>query len=117
MGTKKLHEIIQSNINTLMEKDTNSSMRNLSTCIGASNSYIQKIMTGSSLPSLNKLKDISEHYDVEVWSLLYDYQDGHEEILQIIQQLNELPEEALPSISSYINFLKIEIEKTKKNLK
>lgn len=105
MGSKKLHEIIQSNISTLMEQDTNTSMRNLSTCIGASNSYIQKIMSGNSLPSLDKLEDISEHYDVELWSLLYDYEDDRQEVLQIVQQLNKLPKEALPAVSKYLDFL------------
>jgi transcriptional regulator with XRE-family HTH domain len=111
MGSKKLQEIIQTNLNTLMEQDMNTSMRNLSTCIGASDGYIQKIMSGNSLPSLDKLEDISEHYEVELWSLLYDYGDDKHQILPIIQQINRLPVDEIPVVAKYLEFL---IEQNKK---
>lgn len=107
MGSKKLHDIIETNLNALMNKEQNHapSMRYLSTCIGASSGYIQKILSSDSLPSLDKLEAISEHYDVEVWTLLYDYSDGKRDILPIIQQLNRLPENELPVVSKYLDFL------------
>lgn len=107
MESKNLHEIIESNINSLMETEQNHapSMRYLSTCIGASSSYIQKILSGPSYPSLDKLEAIGEHYEVDTWCLLYDYGDKEKQILPIVQQLSRCPKDLLPVISQYIEFL------------
>ncbi len=107
MSSKKLHDIFESNLTELMNHEQNHapSMRYLSTCIGASGGYIQKMLTSDSLPSLDKLEAISEHYDVEVWSLLYDYSNQQKQILPIIQQLNRLPEEEFPVVAQYLQFL------------
>ncbi len=53
MDEKQMHDIIAQNINMLLSSDLipNSSMRNLSTCLGANESYIQKIMNKTSFPS------------------------------------------------------------------
>ena len=52
MDEKQMHDIIAQNINMLLSSDLipNSSMRNLSTCLGANDSYIQKIMNKTSFP-------------------------------------------------------------------
>lgn len=107
MSSKKLHDIFESNLTELMNHEQNHapSMRYLSTCIGASGGYIQKMLTSDSLPSLEKLEAIGEHYDVEVWSLLYDYSNQQKQILPIIQQLNRLPEEEFPVVAQYLQFL------------
>lgn len=107
MSSKKLHDIFESNITELMNHEQNHapSMRYLSTCIGASGGYIQKMLTSNSLPSLDKLEAISEHYDVEVWSLLYDYSGRQKQFLPIIQKLGQLPDEEFPAVSQYLQFL------------
>lgn len=107
MASKKLHEIIERNLNALINSEQNHapSMRYLSTCIGASSSYIQKILSSGSLPSLNKLEAISEHYDVEIWTLLYEDSEHNQNLLPILQQLHRLPEAALPLVSQYLEFL------------
>lgn len=107
MSSKKLHDIFESNLNELMNNEQNHapSMRYLSTCIGASGGYIQKILSGDTMPSMDKLEAIGEHYDVEVWTLLYDYSDTNRQLLPIIQQLNRLPEDELPVVAQYLQFL------------
>lgn len=107
MGSKKLHDIIENNLNALInnEPDHAPSMRYLSTCIGASSGYIQKILSSGSLPSLDKLEAISEHYDVDIWTLLYDFSGRQKNMLPILQQLNRLPEEELPVVAKYLEFL------------
>ena len=107
MSSKNIHEIFETNLNELMNHEQNHapSMRYLSTCIGASGGYIQKILSSDSMPSIEKLVAISEHYDVEVWTLLYDYSNQQKQILPILQQLNKLPEEEYPVVAQYLQFL------------
>lgn len=107
MSSKKIHDIFETNLNELMNNEQNHapSMRYLSTCIGASGGYIQKILSSDSMPSIDKLEAISDHYDVEAWMLLYDYADHEKQILPILQQLNKLPEEEFPVVAQYLQFL------------
>ncbi len=107
MSSKNIHDIFEKNLTELMNHEQNHSpsMRYLSTCIGASEGYIQKILSTDSLPSIDKLQAIGEHYDVEAWSLIYDYDDHEKQILPILQQLNRLPEEEYPVVAQYIQFL------------
>ena len=74
MNKKKLHETLENNINSLMldEDSLTPSMRYLSTCIGASEGYIQKILNSDHFPSIEKLLQIADYYDIEPWMLLYD---------------------------------------------
>lgn len=114
MDEKSISEIIQQNLASLMENDSNSSMRYLSTCIGASDSYIQKIMSNGSLPSLDKLEAIGQHYDVDTWTLLYDYEGDSKEMLSLVQSLNRLPSDLLPVVKSYVDYLdQLETERKK----
>lgn len=52
---KKSSQIIRENITYMINNDETTSMRNLSTSIGASDSFIQKILTEKANPSLEKL--------------------------------------------------------------
>ena len=72
MDKKILHEILEHNICSLMlnEERPTPSMRYLSTCIGASDGYIQKILTSENFPSIEKLLQIADHYEIEPWMLL-----------------------------------------------
>ena len=105
MNKKKLHEALEHNINSLMLDGDHltPSMRYLSTCIGASEGYIQKILNSDHFPSVEKLIQIADHYDIEPWMLLYDCKD--KDMLSILQALEKCPAELFPTIISYIEFL------------
>ena len=62
---KKSSQIIRENITYMINNDETTSMRNLSTSIGASDSFIQKILTEKANPSLEKIDLISEYFDFE----------------------------------------------------
>ena len=105
MDKKILHEILEHNICSLMmnEERPTPSMRYLSTCIGASEGYIQKILTSENFPSIEKLLQIADHYEIEPWMLLYDYKSKG--LLPILQELEKCPVELFPTILTYIEFL------------
>lgn len=105
MDKKNLHEIFEKNINALMSNEGNHSpsMRYLSTSIGASESYMQKVLNTNSFPSIEKLQLIAEHYKVEPWMLLYDH--DQKDLLSMIQLLEQCPAELFPTISKFIEFL------------
>ena len=93
------------NLTYMINNDETTSMRNLSTSIGASDSFIQKILTEKANPSLEKLDSISEYFSVESWELLYNFRKDNAEMLSIMQQLQELPSSALPMVKEFLNFL------------
>lgn len=109
----KMHDILSQNIMTLMNNDEHGtpSMRYLSTCIEANDGYIQKIVNGTSYPSMDKLIEIANHFDVEPWTLLYDSTEKGEEFQNILYMLASCPHNMLPTIQKYIEFL-LELQKT-----
>ena len=102
---KKSSDIIRENLTYMINNDETTSMRNLSTSIGASDSFIQKILTEKANPSLEKLDSIGEYFSVESWELLYNFRKDNAEMLSIMQQLQELPSSALPMVKEFLNFL------------
>lgn len=107
MVEKTLHEIIANNLIQLMNQEQNHSpsMRYLSTCIGTSAGYIQKINSGKAFPSCEKLLALTNHYEVEPWTLLFDTK-CNSELLAVLIELNSCPQDMLPIIKSYIQYLK-----------
>lgn len=107
MEPSELHKIIVNNINTLMNDPKNStpSMRYLSTCIGANESYIQKITSGTALPSLDKLVAIANHFEIDTWTLLFDNTKNAEVRLEVIELLSKCPNNMLPVIRAYIEYI------------
>lgn len=65
----ELQKIIQANILELMIQ-SGASMRQVSTDINCSESYIQKILSGTFTPTLEKLVDIAAYFNVPVTALL-----------------------------------------------
>ena len=65
----------------MINSDETTSMRNLSTSIGASDSFIQKILTEKANPSLDKIDLISEYFDVESWEMLYNFRKDNDDML------------------------------------
>lgn len=102
---KKSSEIIRENLTYMLNSDETTSMRNLSTSIGASDSFIQKILTEKANPSLDKLDSISEYFSIESWEMLYNFRKDNPDMLSIMQQLKELPPSALPVVKEFLAFL------------
>lgn len=102
---KKSSDIIRENLTYMLNNDENTSMRNLSTSIGASDSFIQKILTEKANPSLDKIDSISEYFDIESWEMFYNFRKDSPEMLPIMQQLQKLPPSALPAVKAYLAFL------------
>ena len=102
---KKSSDIIRENLTYMLNNDENTSMRNLSTSIGASDSFIQKILTEKANPSLDKIDSISEYFDIESWEMFYNFRTDSPEMLPIMQQLQKLPPSALPAVKAYLAFL------------
>ena len=104
MQHKKSSEIIRENLTYMLNQEGTPSMRNLSTSIGTSDSYIQKILNQERTPSLDKIDSISEFF-VESWEMFYNFRKDRPEMLAIMQQLNKLSPTLLPSVKAYLDFL------------
>lgn len=111
---KKSSDIIRENLTYMLNNDEHTSMRNLSTSIGASDSFIQKILTEKANPSLDKIDSISEYFDIESWEMFYNFRKDSPEMLRIMQQLQQLPPSALPAVKAYLDFLLDEYHKISK---
>ena len=102
---KKSSQIIRENITYMINNDETTSMRNLSTSIGASDSFIQKILTEKANPSLEKIDLISEYFDVESWEMLYNFRKDNNDMLSILQMLQKLPASSMPVVKEFLAFL------------
>lgn len=105
MKKSKSREIFQNNLQTLLNQDPDSSMRNLSASIGASASYIQKVLNNKTTPSLDKIDSICEYFDVDCWEMFLPYSDRSQELLGILQIINGLPTDALPTVKAFLEFM------------
>ncbi len=108
MNEKRLHDILAYNLTQLMNNEQNHipSMRYLSTCMGKTDSYTQKIVSGKSFPSMKMLLEIANHYEVEPWTLLFDSNEKGEEFMKILKELSACSKESLPSIYADILYYK-----------
>lgn len=107
MDEKTLHDIISNNLIQLMNQEHNHapSMRYLSTCIGSNAGYVQKIASGKAFPSCDKLLAISNHYEIPVWSLLFDSRENSD-LFDLILELSSSPKELYPAVLAHIAYLK-----------
>lgn len=106
MDMQHTMKTLQTNLTKLMNcpNDT-SSMRKLSTCIGCSDSYIQKLMSNKIDPSLSKLTAISNYFDIPVHVLLDDSCEYSIEIYEIIRELESLPKKSLDAVLTLVQLL------------
>ena len=102
MQHKKSSEIIRENLTYMLIQEGTPSMRNLSTSIGTSDSYIQKILNQERTPSLDKIDSISEFFDVESWEMFYNFRKDRPEMLAIMQAITD---KYAPSVKAYLDFL------------
>jgi len=107
MTEKELHDIVSRNIDRLLEKETDhpGSMRYLSTCLGANDGYIQRIVNGTSFPSFAKLLDIANHFEVEPWQLLYNSPNPNSARAEFLQMALTCPEELIPVVMNSVCYL------------
>ncbi|MCD8217461.1 MAG: helix-turn-helix domain-containing protein [Clostridiales bacterium] len=102
---KKTSDILRNNLIALLNQEDAVSMRQLSLRIGASDSYVQKLLTDQSSPSLQKIDAISDFFGLDTWTLFCDYEDSAEESLEILQLINQLPRSIRPHVLEYMKFL------------
>ncbi|MCD7981527.1 MAG: helix-turn-helix domain-containing protein [Clostridiales bacterium] len=102
---KKTIDIFRQNITSLMNQEPSVSMRQLSQKINASESYIQKLMSGKTNPSFDKLDSIGKCFHLHGWELFYDYEEAASDCLAILQMIHRLPHSYIPLIQKYMNFL------------
>ena len=98
-------EIFIKNLEALLRNDPKYSMRKLSTDIGASDSYIQKVLNRKTSLSVDKVDSICDHYEVEAWEMFFTGANSQKEVLAIIQILHRFPEDALPIARAYLEYL------------
>lgn len=96
---KKSSEIIRNNLSGLLKRESNTSMKGLSLGIGASDSYIEKILGGKSNLSIDRLDVISKYFDAEGWMLLFDERP---DIIPVLQKLNKLSAENLAAAREFL---------------
>ncbi|MCD8149304.1 MAG: helix-turn-helix transcriptional regulator [Clostridiales bacterium] len=102
---KKSSDILRDNLIALLNKEDAVSMRQLSLRIGASDSYVQKLLTDQTSPSLQRVDAISDFFGLDTWILLCDYADSAAESLEILQLINRLPRSIRPHVLEYMKFL------------
>lgn len=74
------------------------SMRKLSTELGRSGNYIQKIISDQSALTINTLNDISEYFNVPIWTFFIDHKEPSGKCRLITEYLPGLSDEALNTI-------------------
>ena len=115
MTQDELKQIIQQNILLLLNDPQNGpSMRNLSSNIDCSDSYIQKVLSGKICPSLNVLRKISNYYDIPLESLITPNTAHSLEVQKIQKSLPSVSEGTLRIISEIIE---LDRQKSPKNPK
>ncbi len=90
----ELKKIIQQNILTEMTK-ANISMRQLSADINCSESYMQKLLNGNFVPTLEKLNIIADYFNIPIWALFLSETLTPDKVHQIDSYLLTFDEETL----------------------
>jgi len=92
---------LKHNILKLMSRD-GISMRELSLALDSSSSYIQKIMEGKYAPSMSKLFDIANFFQVPVASLLIEKNSLIQEIDTYLVYLDEAHQEIVLNLTKQL---------------
>ena len=90
----KIKKIIQDNILSEMEK-ADISMRQLSADINCSESYVQKLLNGDFVPTVEKLSIIADYFEIPLWKLFLAPDMTPDKIEQITAYLLTFDEDAL----------------------
>ena len=100
-----LKKTIQNNIFNEMTK-ANISMRQLSADINCSESYVQKLLNGNFVPTLEKLNVIADYFNVPVWSFFLSEELSQGKLQQINTYLLTFDEEALDATLNIVRRMK-----------
>lgn len=111
---KRTVDILCNNLNGLLNEE-NLSMRRLSLNIGASGSYIQKLMTDQSTPSLKKVDSISDYFGLDTWTLFCDFDEAAQDSMAILQMHNRLSDSERAKAKEHMRFLLKQYEEFNKN--
>ena len=99
MSTKHLDDIVISNICRL-NNDNDVSLRQLSSDIGCSESYIQKVFSKKISLSLKTIELIADRYEVPASSLFQENMQKTEKIREIVDYLITFDDSKLNAILS-----------------
>ena len=80
-------------------------MRKLSTELGRSGNYIQKILSKQSSLTIDALNDISEYFDVPTWTFFIDHEESSGKCMLISEYLSGLSDEALDTILCFVKYI------------
>lgn len=105
MTIEKLRKIIINNLNILLRKHPEITLKSLSQKIGASDSYMHKVMSGLCTPTLEKLVLISNYFNVPITVLLTPNDEVSQDIQIISDNLKKLPPEALQITKEQVNYM------------
>lgn len=100
----KLKKIIQNNILNEMNK-ANISMRQLSADINCSESYVQKLLNGDLVPTLEKLNTIAEYFGVPIWTFFLAEELTTGKLDQINTYLLTFDEKALDATLNMVRLI------------
>ncbi|MGN0160127.1 MAG: helix-turn-helix domain-containing protein [Lachnospiraceae bacterium] len=105
MTINDLQNIIIDNINTLLVKRKDISLKSLSHAIGTSDSYMQKLMSGKCVPTLDKLIQLSNYFEVPVHTLLTPNTPTSQEVQIMMDKLSRLSPEAVHLTHDQIDYM------------
>ncbi len=105
MDKSDLSIILQKNLIALLNQHNEMSMRQLSSILGTSNSYVQKIMSGTFLPSLDKLLELCDYFDISLATLLADDGKIPMELKVAIDQFKQLSPKSQREVARMIAYL------------
>ncbi len=80
-------------------------MRKLSTELGYSSGYIQKIVDRKRGLTLDTLNEISNYFDIPIWTFFIDHSNPSDKALLISELLSGLSDEALNVIFYFVQFI------------
>lgn len=105
MTIEQLKKTIINNLNILLRAHPDITLKFLSQKIGASDSYMHKVMSGLCTPTLDKLLLISNYFNVPITVLLTPNDEISQEIQIISENLKNLSPEALHITKEQVNYM------------
>lgn len=106
MDKDNMLQIIYSNLARLLDDpERGVSMRKLSTELGYSSNYIQKIVDRKRCLTLDTLNEISNYFDIPIWTFFIDHKEPSGKCRLITEYLSGLSDEALNTILCFVQFI------------
>lgn len=106
MTSFQLQTIIITNLEILLRNRNDISLKSLSLEIGASPSYMQKLMSGKCMPTLEKLLALANYFSIPITVLLSPNTSSSQHVQSMSETLNHLSPNALNTIKVMISYMK-----------